>query len=78
MFGVGFALVCASLADLTMRLTYACIFMLSSLVLRFFVRGLLEVSGTVLMLSSSQAASVSAKGISIGSLFVSSSKLRMV
>ncbi|OWY92134.1 hypothetical protein PHMEG_00038982 [Phytophthora megakarya] len=44
-FGVGFALVYASLADLTMRLMYACIFMLYSLVLRFFVRGSLEVSG---------------------------------
>ncbi|OWZ02154.1 hypothetical protein PHMEG_00026330 [Phytophthora megakarya] len=47
-----------------MRLTYACIFMLSSLIMRFFVRGSLEVSGTVSMLASSQAASVSAKGIS--------------
>ncbi|OWZ16712.1 hypothetical protein PHMEG_0009453 [Phytophthora megakarya] len=56
-----------------MRLTYACIFMLSSLVLRFFVRGSLEVSGTVSMVSSSQAASASAKGISIGVTVLSSS-----
>ncbi|OWZ19035.1 hypothetical protein PHMEG_0006781 [Phytophthora megakarya] len=47
-FRVGFALVCASLAGLTMRLRYACIFMLSSLGSRFFMRGSLEVSGVVL------------------------------
>ncbi|OWZ04328.1 hypothetical protein PHMEG_00023789 [Phytophthora megakarya] len=62
-FAVGFALVCTSLADLTVRLTYVCIFMLSSVVLRFFVRGSLEGSGAVSMLSSSQAASISAQGI---------------
>ncbi|OWZ11783.1 hypothetical protein PHMEG_00015151 [Phytophthora megakarya] len=46
-FGVAFALVCASVANLTTRLTYACIFMLSSLGLRFFVRGSLDVSAAV-------------------------------
>ncbi|OWZ09073.1 hypothetical protein PHMEG_00018287 [Phytophthora megakarya] len=72
-FGVGFALVCASLADLAMWLTYACIFMLSSLVLYFFVHGSPEVSRAISLLSLSQTASAYAKGISIGVTVLSSS-----
>ncbi|OWZ21111.1 hypothetical protein PHMEG_0004382 [Phytophthora megakarya] len=56
-----------------MRLTYACSFMLSSLVLSLFLCGSLEVLWAVSMLSPSQVASASGKGISIGVTVLSSS-----